>query len=85
MVAWKADLETLVENTMAFANRVRVQPPLPRTVVEPNRVPLVNWAETEREEIGRRIAHFKVHQQRFLREREDWAASELERMLARRN
>ena len=84
MLDWKADLDTLIGETAAFAKSVRVEPRIPRTVVEPNRTPLVNWAETERNEIGRHIANFKAHQQRFEREREDFAASELERMLARR-
>jgi hypothetical protein len=44
----------------------------------------VNWAKSEREEIGYRIANFKAHQQRFEREREDHAASELMRMRAGR-
>jgi hypothetical protein len=81
---WKADLDRLVEETMAFAKSVHVEPGIPRTVVEPNRTPSVNWAETERNEIGRHIANFKAHQQRFKREREDYAASELKRMLVRR-
>jgi hypothetical protein len=85
MLDWKADIERLVENTTTFANRVRVQSPMPRTtVVEPDQMHLVNWAESEREEISYRIANFKAHQQRFKREREDYAASESKRMLARR-
>jgi len=60
-------------------------PQMPRTVVEPDRMRLVNWIQSEREEIGYRITNFKAHQQRFEREREDYyAASELKRMLARR-
>jgi hypothetical protein len=85
MLDWKADLERLVENTTTFAKRVRVQSPMPHAVVEPGRMPLVNWTESEREEIGYRIANFKAHQQRFKREREDYAASELKRMLAPRH
>jgi hypothetical protein len=77
---WKADLDSLVEETMAFAKSVRVEPPMPRTVVEPNRVPPVNWMLSEREEIRQRVAAFKTHQQRFIREREDHAAAELKRM-----
>jgi hypothetical protein len=84
MLDWKADLERLVEITTTFAKRVRVQPPMPRTIVEPDRMPLVNRIEPEREEIGYRIANFKAHQQRFKREWEDCAASELKRMLAPR-
>ena len=84
MLDWKADLERVVENSTTFAKRVRVQSPMPRTIIEPGRMPLVNWAESEREEIGYRIANFKAHQQRFEREREDHAASELKRMRAGR-
>ena len=83
MLDWKADLEWLVENATTFAKRVRVQSPMPHTIDEPGRMPLVNWTKSEREEIGYRIANFKAHQQRFKREREDYAASELKRMLAR--
>jgi hypothetical protein len=84
MLNWKADLERLVENTTTFAKHARVLPPMPRAVVELGRMPLVNWAESEREEIGYHIANFKAHQQRFKREREEYAASELKRMLAPR-
>jgi hypothetical protein len=81
MVNWKADLDSLVEETMAFAKSVRVEPPMPRTVVEPNRMPPVNRMESEREEIRQRVANFKAHQQRLIREREDFAASEWNRMV----
>jgi hypothetical protein len=81
MLDWKANLDTLVEETMMFAKSLRVETTRPRTIVEPNRM----WAAAEREEIGYRIANFKAHQQRFKREREDYAASELKRMLAPRH
>jgi hypothetical protein len=84
MVVWKANIDQLVEETMAFARSVRVEPTIPRTIVESNRTPSVNWMESEREEIGHRVANFKAHQQRFIREREDYAASELKRMRASR-
>jgi hypothetical protein len=64
-------------------NAFNVEPPMPRTIVEPNRMP-VNWDKSEREEIGERVANFKAHQQRFMREREDYAASALRRMWASR-
>ena len=85
MLDWKADLERFVENTTTFAKCLGVQSPMPRPVVEPGRMPLVNWTESEREEIGHRIANFKAHQQRFEREREDFAASEFKRMLTGRS
>ena len=84
MLDWKANLDALVEETMAFAESVHVERTMmPRTVVEPNRVPSVNWTGSEREEIGRHIANFRAHQQRFMREREDYAASEFKRMLGK--
>jgi hypothetical protein len=88
MTNWKADLDALIDETMAFVQSVRVEPPSPRTIVEPNgtpSVPSVNWMSSEREEIGQRVANFKAHQQRFMREREDYAASELKRMLMSRS
>ena len=80
MPNWKADLEALVEETMAFTKNIRVEPPMPRTVVAPNRMPPVNL-RSERDEIRQRVANFKAHQERFAREREHFAASQLNRML----
>jgi hypothetical protein len=85
MLDWKTDLNTLIEDTKTFAKSVHVESMMPRNVVEPNRVPFVKWAGSEREEIGRHIANFKAHQQRFKREREDYAASEFKRMIASRH
>jgi hypothetical protein len=58
------------------------EPPVPRTIVEPNRMPLVNLNNSERDDIRQRVANLKAHQQRFIRERKDYAASEWKRMLA---
>jgi hypothetical protein len=85
MVNWKADLDSLMEETMAFATSVGVEPPMPHAIVEPNRMPLVNWRASERDEVRQRVANFKAHQQRFMREREDHAAAELKRMRASRS
>ena len=85
MADWKTELDAFVEETMAFAKSLRVEPPVPRTIVEPNRIPSVNWMSSEREEIGQGIANFKAHQQRFMREREDFVASEWKRMLTSRH
>jgi hypothetical protein len=81
MADWKTELDSLVNETMAFAKNLRVEPPIPRTIVEPNRVPAVKGIESEREEIRQRVANFRAHQQRFIREREDHASSEWKRML----
>jgi hypothetical protein len=69
-----------IEEPMAFAKSVRVEPPMPRSIVEPNRIQLVGWKIPEREYIGQRVTAFKAHQQRFIKEREDHAAAELKRM-----
>jgi hypothetical protein len=82
MTNWKADLDALIDETMAFAKRVHAETSMPRTIVESNRMPLINWNKLEREEIRQRVANFKAHQQRFFREREDFVASEWRRMLA---
>ncbi|SHH05273.1 hypothetical protein [Bradyrhizobium erythrophlei] len=84
MLNLKADLDTFIEETTAFANSIRVEPMIPRTVMEPNRKPSADWVQSEREEIARRIANLRAHQQRLKREREDYAASEIKRMLASR-
>ena len=81
MARRKTDLDALVEETMAFAKSF---PPMPRTIVEPNGVPAVKWIDSEREEIRQRVGNFKVHQQRLIKERKDYAASEWERLLVSR-
>ena len=45
-------------------------------------MPPVNLNNSERDEIRQRVANFKAHQQRFIRERKDYAAPEWKRMLA---
>jgi hypothetical protein len=83
MTDWKADLESLVQETTAFQERMRVDLPSPRTVVEPNRMPPVNLNNSESDEIRQRVSTFKAHQERFAREREGFATSQLKRMLRR--
>jgi hypothetical protein len=82
MADWKTELNALVEETTAFAKSLRVEPPMARTIVGPNRIPPVKGIESERELFRQRVANFKAHQQRFIREREDYVASEWKRMLA---
>jgi hypothetical protein len=84
MTNWKADLDALVQETMALTKSVRVEPPIPRAVVEPNRMLALNLNNPERDQIRQRVANFKAHQERFAREREDYAASQLKRMLGDR-
>jgi hypothetical protein len=80
MTNWQADLDALVEETMAFAKSIGVESTMPRTVIEPNRMPPVNLNNSERDQIRQRVANFKAHQERFAREREDFAASLLKRI-----
>ena len=84
MANWKTDLAAFVEETTAFAKSLRVEPPMPHTIIEPDPIPAVNWMDSEREEIRQRVAKFKAHQQRLIKDRKDYAASEWERMLASR-
>ena len=81
MTNWKADLDALVKESIAFAKSIPVEPPIPRTIVEPNRMPPVNLNNSERDEIRQRVSNFKAHQERFAREREDFAASQMKRVL----
>jgi hypothetical protein len=71
--------------------RTTVQPSLPGTVVESatppaievGRLPPVSLPKSERDEIRQRVSNFKAHQERVAREREEYAASQLKRMLER--
>jgi hypothetical protein len=47
------------------------------------RLPAVNSIDSERHEIRQRVSNFRAHQERFAREREDFARSVMKRMLAR--
>jgi hypothetical protein len=84
MADWKSDFDALVNETIAFAKGISHERPLPREVVERVGPKPMDWGGPEREEISRRVVNFKAHQQRFIREREDYAASVLKRMLASR-
>jgi hypothetical protein len=79
MTNWQADLDALVQETMALTKSVRVEPTMTRALVDPNRLP-ANLDRSERDEIRQRVANFKAHQERFAREREDFAASLLKSM-----
>jgi hypothetical protein len=80
MTDWKAHMDMLVEETIALTKSISVQsPPPPPTIVEPAPMPSVNL----RDELRERVANFKAHQERFTREREDYAASQIKRMRER--
>jgi hypothetical protein len=84
MTDWKTDLDALVREAMALAKNARAEPPMPRTIVEPNRMP-VNPNKSERDEIRQRVSNFKAHQERFAREREEFAASLLKKRMQERS
>jgi hypothetical protein len=84
MTDWKAELDALVEEMMAFAKTVNSsisEPrPLPRETVERIGLNPLDLGGPEREEIKKRVKSFKAHQQRFIKEREDYAAAILLKM-----
>lgn len=76
MVHWRAELDALVTETMAFAKSINaeaersVPPPPERIALTP-----LDYGGSEREEILTRVEAFKAHQQRLIREREEYAVS----------
>jgi hypothetical protein len=75
----KVHIDVLVEETIALTKSISVQSPPPPTSVEPPQMPMVNL----RDELRERVSNFKAHQERFTREREDYAASQIKRMRER--
>jgi hypothetical protein len=59
-----------------------VEPAL-RTAIEPSRLPPISLPRSECDEIRERVSNFRAHQERFAREREEFAATLLKRMLER--
>jgi len=80
MADWKTELDALVRETMAVTKTLEAGPPAQRTIAEQNRIPSLNGIKSEREEIRERVASFKAHQQRFIRERENYASSQWKRV-----
>jgi hypothetical protein len=78
MTDWKAHMDMLVEETIALTKSISVQSP-PTPPVEPAAMPSINL----RDELRERVSNFKAHQERFAREREDYAASQIKRMRER--
>jgi hypothetical protein len=80
MINWQAELDALMQETMRLTKSAGVEPLIPRDVIEPHRMSPVNLNTSERDQIRQRVANFKAHQERFAREREDFAASLLKQM-----
>jgi hypothetical protein len=80
MTNWQSELDALMQETMRLTKSAGVEPFIPRAVIEPNRMSSVNLNSSERDQIRQRVANFKAHQERFARERENFAASLLKEM-----
>ena len=80
MINWQAELDALMQETMRLTKSAGVEPVIPRAVIEPNRMSPGTLNNSERDQIRQRVANFKAHQERFAREREDFAASLLKEM-----
>jgi hypothetical protein len=70
-----------VAQRVASIGPERAQPTFGETI-EQHRLQPMTWGAAEREEIRQRVASFKAHQERFNRERADFAASTLMRIQA---
>jgi len=81
MKQWMKDRDLLIEETLAFAQRVTAVKPVPIETLPqlepPKAVELAQVAKPreklfEREEIRQRVADFKTNQHKFEREREEY-------------
>ncbi|TYO61385.1 hypothetical protein FXV83_38380 [Bradyrhizobium hipponense] len=81
---WKSELDALVAETMAFAKSVKVEierpPSQPIEIDERGGLSVLDYGTSERDEIRKRVESFKAHQERFMREREQYADSLLRRI-----
>lgn len=89
MNQWMRDRDLLIEETLAFAQRVAAVNPVrietPTQVKPPNSVamsPIANPKDKlfEREEIRQRVADFKATQSKFQREREEYFKKTMEKV-----
>jgi hypothetical protein len=81
MQQWKRDRDLLVEETLAFAQKIAaaktVRTEFPTLVESSKTLELAQMAKPkdklfEREEIKQRVAAFKANQNKFQREREEY-------------
>lgn len=84
---WQAELDELLKQTTNLIRTVEVKREFPRVpapvVVEPSDPPPVSKSGgSQREDIIKRVAAFKAHQQRAIRDREQYAAAVLMKMKA---
>jgi len=81
---WKSELDALVAEAMAFAGSLKVElerprPPL-KEVDDLNGPSVPEDGSSERDQIRKRVERFKAHQERLMREREEYANSLLRRI-----
>jgi len=84
---WQAELDELFRHTTNLARTVELKSDAARTAPRPvakpvNSRPVARSGGSQREEIMKRVATFKAHQQRAIREREEYARSVLMKMKA---
>ncbi|UVO30492.1 hypothetical protein [Bradyrhizobium arachidis] len=80
---WKSELDALVAEAMAFAeSQVEIeQAPASTEESRPrDGLSVPDYGGSERDQIRKRVERFKAHQQRFMREREEYANSVLHRI-----
>ena len=82
---WQIELDELFKQTTNLVRAVEVKAEItraqPRSVIQPTRsAPSAQPGGSERDEIMKRVAAFKAHQQRGIRDREQYATSVLTRM-----
>ncbi|WFU39891.1 hypothetical protein QA640_37070 [Bradyrhizobium sp. CB82] len=81
---WKSELDALVAEAMAFAGSLKVEIDKAPASNEKSRrqdgrsVP--DYGDSERDQIRKRVEGFKAYQERFMREREEYANSVLRRI-----
>lgn len=81
---WKKELDALLAETTAFTKSLKIEierpQSLPRKDTGQGRLSAPEYGGSEREEIKKRVDSFQAHQERFMREREEYANSLLGRI-----
>ncbi|MBP0111032.1 hypothetical protein [Bradyrhizobium vignae] len=81
---WKSELDALVAEATAFAGSLEVeleqpQPQL-KEVANLDGLSVPDHGSSQRDQIRKRVESFKAHQERLMREREEYANSLLRRI-----
>jgi hypothetical protein len=76
---WKIDRGPLVDKRAAFASALPGEAPA-KELPGPPRLEPMNWGGPQREEIRQRVLKFKSHQQRLIKEREEFVTETLKKM-----